>query len=74
LVSEEEIPTRFLIEELLEVVDPVVDELGVRDRDRVHPHYAAKRQQRRPAIKRYEETESMEAVVDMLIEETMEGT
>jgi carboxylate-amine ligase len=70
---EEEVPLRFLMEELLELVDPVVDELGTRQeieyiRTLLNTGTSADRQ-----LRRYQATESMESVVDMLIEETMEG-
>ena len=70
---EEEVPLRFLMEELLELVEPVVDELGTRQdieyiRTLLDTGTSADRQ-----LRRYQATESMESVVDMLIEETMEG-
>ena len=70
---EEEVPSRFLIEELLTIVDDVVDELGTRQeidyiRTMLISGTSADRQ-----IRKYEETGSMEAVVDMLAEETAEG-
>ena len=70
---EEEVPLRFLMEELLELVDPVVDELGTRQeieyiRTLLNTGSSADRQ-----LRKYQATESLEAVVDMLIEETMEG-
>ena len=70
---EEEVPLRFLMEELLELVDPVLDELGTRQdieyiRTLLNTGTSADRQ-----LRQYQATESMESVVDMLIEETMEG-
>jgi carboxylate-amine ligase len=70
---EEEVPLRFLMEELLELVDDVVDELGSRKEiDYIHTILktgsSADRQ-----LRKYEETNSLEAVVDMLAEETVMG-
>jgi carboxylate-amine ligase len=70
---EKSVPLRFLIEELLEIIDDVVDELGSRQ-DLEHLYTilkegtSADRQ-----LRRYEETQSLEAVVDMLAEETVMG-
>jgi carboxylate-amine ligase len=71
--KEEEIPFRFLIEELLAIVDDVVDELGSRQeieyiRTIVKDGSSADRQ-----LRKYQETGSLEAVVDMLAEETVMG-
>lgn len=70
---EEEVPLRFLIEELLDLIDDVVDELGTRTeieyvRTMLKNGSSADRQ-----LRTYEQTESMEAVVDNLIEETTLG-
>ncbi|MBF0277883.1 MAG: carboxylate-amine ligase [SAR324 cluster bacterium] len=71
--KEEEIPLRFLIEELLELVDDVVDELGSRQeieqiRSILTRGTSADRQ-----LRTFEETGSLEAVVDMLADETVLG-
>lgn len=71
--KEEEIPLRTLIEELLEIVDDVVDWLGVRrEIDYVHTILdkgtSADRQ-----LKIYSETGSLKDVVDNLVAETIEG-
>jgi len=71
--KQEEVPARFLIEELLEIVSDVVDELGTGDeidhiRTILKNGSSADRQ-----IRKFEETQSMEAVVDMLAEETVMG-
>jgi carboxylate-amine ligase len=73
LGKEHEVPLRFLIEELLELVDDVVDELGSRAeieylRIMLKQGSSADRQ-----LRRYQETESLAAVVDQLVEETVEG-
>lgn len=69
----QEVPLRFLINELLELVDDVVDELGSREEIEhvntiLKEGTSADRQ-----LKRYSETSSLEDVVDMLAEETMMG-
>ncbi len=71
--KEEAVPVRFLTEELLELVDDVVDELGSRKeieniRNILINGTSADRQ-----IVKYRETDSLEAVVDMLAEETLMG-
>ena len=68
-----EIPAKRLIFELLTFVDDVVDDLGIQDEiSYVHTILeegtSADRQ-----LKKFKETGSMKAVVDMLIEETKEG-
>jgi carboxylate-amine ligase len=68
-----EIPARELILELLEFVDDVLDELGSRkELEYVHTileHGTSADRQ----LRKYEETNDLRAVVDMLIAETMEG-
>ena len=70
---EKEVPVRQLTAELLGFVDEVVDFLGVRD-ELSHIHTileggtSADRQ-----LKVYEETGSLEAVVDSILDETMRG-
>lgn len=68
-----EVPLRFLMEELLEFIDDVVDPLGTREeieniRNILKNGTSADRQ-----LRKFEETQSMEAVVDMLAEETVMG-
>jgi carboxylate-amine ligase len=68
-----EAPLRDLISELLEVVDDVVDELGVRDEvDYVHTileHGTSADRQ----LRTYRETGDLEAVVDRVVAETRDG-
>jgi len=71
--KEEEVPLRSLIEELLEILSDVVDELGSGEdieyiRTILKEGTSADRQ-----LRTYQKTESLEAVVDMLAEETMMG-
>ena len=70
---EEEVPLRSLIEELLEILSDVVDELGTGEeieyvRTMLKEGTSADRQ-----LRTYQKTQSLEAVVDMLAEETMMG-
>jgi len=67
------VPLRSLVEELLEILSDVVDELGSGEeieyvRTILKEGTSADRQ-----LRTYEKTESLEAVVDMLAEETMMG-
>ena len=67
----EQVPTRFLVEEMLEFVDDVVDPLESREeiervRDILKEGTSADRQ-----IQIFERTGSLEAVVDMFADETM---
>ena len=71
--QQQEVPFRFLAIELLEFLDDVVDELGVREEvEYVHTILAngtsADRQ-----LRTYHKTGDLTAVVDQLIEETKEG-
>lgn len=71
--KEKEIPTRSLIYELLEFLEDVINQLGTEEEmDYIHKMLqegtSADRQ-----LSTYEETDSMEAVVDQLIDETLEG-
>ena len=71
LGKEEEVPARFLIEEILDLVDDVLDGLGVRQdvdyvRTILREGTSADRQ-----LRKYEETQSLEAVVDLVAEETV---
>ncbi len=70
---EQEVPLRFLMNELLELIDDVLDELGTRqDVEYVHTILtegtSADRQ-----LRVYRETGDLKAVVDMLADETMQG-
>jgi len=70
---QKEVPVRFLMRELLEFVDDVVDQLGTREEIEhintiLEQGTSADRQ-----LKKYNETNSMEAVVDMLADETVIG-
>ncbi len=70
---EQEVPLRFLMNELLELVDDVVDELGTRQeveyiRTILDEGASADRQ-----LRVYRKTGDLKAVVDMLVEETIEG-
>jgi carboxylate-amine ligase len=71
--KQKEVPARDLIYELLEFVDDVVDELGSRkELEYIHVILkngtSADRQ-----LRKFEETGDLNAVVDQLISETMEG-
>jgi carboxylate-amine ligase len=71
--KQEEVPFRFLVEELLEVVDDVVDELGSRQeieyiRTILKEGTSADRQ-----LRTYNETGSLQAVVGRLAAETVLG-
>lgn len=70
---EQEVPLRFLMNELLELLDDVVDELGSRKEiEYIHTILnqgsSADRQ-----LRVYRETGDLKAVVDLLAEETVEG-
>lgn len=71
--KEEEVPLRFLIEEILDIIDDVVDPLGSRQeieyiRTILEEGSSADRQ-----LRKYKETQDLKAVVDMLADETVEG-
>ena len=71
--KEEEVSLRSLIEELLEIIDDVLDQLGTRQeleyvRTILREGTSADRQ-----LRKYQETGSLKAVVDALAEETMMG-
>ena len=71
--KQKEVPVRDLIYELLDFVDDVVDELGSRkELEYIHTILATGTSADRQ-LKVYEETGEMNAVVDQLILETMEG-
>ena len=68
-----EVPVRDLVVELLELVDDVVDDLGCRaEVEYVHTilEYGTSAERQ---LATYERTGNLEAVVDQLIEETLEG-
>lgn len=71
--KQEEVPLRLLMEELLELVDDIVDHLGSRReieyvRTILKEGTSADRQ-----LRKHKETDSLEAVIDMLAEETTTG-
>ena len=71
--KEEEVPLRKLMQEYLELIDPVVDELGSREEiDYIHEMLkmgtGADRQ-----LKVYEQTGDLKKVVDYMVEETRVG-
>jgi glutamate---cysteine ligase / carboxylate-amine ligase len=71
--KQKEVPVRDLIYELLDFVDDVVDELGSRkELEYIHTILATGTSADRQ-LKIYEETGEMNAIVDQLITETMEG-
>ncbi len=69
----EEVPLRFLINEYLELVDDVVDELGVRQEIEYVNTILKEGSSADRQLRKYSETNSLKAVVDMLAEETMIG-
>ncbi|MFQ5613222.1 MAG: carboxylate-amine ligase [Anaerolineae bacterium] len=71
--KEEEVPLRFLVNELLELVDDVVDELGLRQDIEYIPTILKEGTSADRQLRKYEETGDLKAVVDMLAEETVEG-
>jgi carboxylate-amine ligase len=68
-----EVPARDLISELLEVVDDVVDELGVRSEVEYVETILAGGTSADRQLAVYRETHDLKAVVDHLVEETREG-
>jgi carboxylate-amine ligase len=71
--KQEEVPLRLLINELLELIDDVVDQLGTRReiesiRTILREGTSADRQ-----LRQFQETGDLKAVVDMLAEETVMG-
>jgi carboxylate-amine ligase len=71
--KEEEVPLRFLMGELLEFIDDVVDELGTRQEVEYIDTILKEGTSADRQLRKHKETGSMEAVVDMLAEETIEG-
>lgn len=73
LGKQKEVPVRDLIHELLEFVDPVLDELGSR-KEVEHIHTILERGTSADAqLKVFEETGDLKAVVDLLLKNTMEN-
>jgi carboxylate-amine ligase len=73
LGKQKEVPVRDLILELLEFVDPVLDDLGSR-KEVEHIHTILERGTSADAqLKVYQETGDLKAVVDLLLERTMEN-
>ncbi|HKB64940.1 MAG TPA: carboxylate-amine ligase [Pyrinomonadaceae bacterium] len=71
--KQKEVPTRDLILELLEFIDDVVDELGSR-KEIEHIHTILERRtSAEEQLRVFEETKDLNAVVDRLIELTMEN-
>src|SRR5438132_2627807 len=71
--KQKEVPTRDLIRELLDFVDPVLDELGSR-REIEHIHTILERRtSAEEQLRVFSETKDLNAVVDRLIELTMEN-
>ena len=71
--KQKEVPMRFLAAEILEFVDDVVDELGSRKEvEYVHTILASGTSADRQ-LEVFRRTNSLEAVVDLLAEETREG-
>ncbi len=71
--KQKEVPTRDLILELLEFIDDVVDELGSR-KEIEHIHTILQRRtSAEEQLRVFEETKDLNAVVDRLIELTMEN-
>ena len=68
-----EVPARDLISELLEVLDDVVDELGVRHEVEYVNTILAEGTSADRQLAVFRETEDLKAVVDHLVEETREG-
>lgn len=73
LGKQEEVPVRFLLEEMLELVDDVVDPLGTRQevekiKNILKDGTSADRQ-----LRTFQASGSLEAVVDMLADETIAG-
>lgn len=71
--KQSEVPLRLLLEELLELIDDVVDELGTRQEIEYVRTILKKGTSADRQLRTYHETQSLEAVVDMLAEETMMG-
>jgi carboxylate-amine ligase len=68
-----EVPARELVHELVEFVDDVVDELGSRREVEYALHIAEHGSSAERQLTTFERTGSLQAVVDQLIAETIEG-
>ncbi len=71
--KQEEVPERELIQEYLAFVDDVLDELGSREGDRVHPHDAGAGLGRGPAVEGVSRDGHLKEVVDYMAAETRAG-
>ena len=71
--KEREVPLRFLMEELLEFIDDVVDPLEIREEIEYIPTILEVGTSADRQLKCYKETGSFEKVIDQLTEETIEG-
>lgn len=71
--KKEEVPFPKLCEELIKFVDPVLDGLGCRKEAEYALHVATHGSSADRQIAVWEKTGSLQAVVDMLIEETRQG-
>ncbi len=69
----EEVPFRFLAQELLDLVDDVVDELGSRNEVEYIKRILTEGTSADRQLEVYRKTGSLEAVVDHLVEETKAG-
>jgi carboxylate-amine ligase len=73
LGKQEEVPLRFLMNEMLELLDDVVDELGSREEIEYIQTIMKEGTSADRQLRKHRETDSLEAVVDMLAEETVMG-
>lgn len=71
--KEEEVSVRHLIEELLDIVDDVVDPLGVREEIEYIPVMLAEGSSADRQLRTHAETGDLKSVVDQLAEETVMG-
>jgi len=71
--KKKEVPLRLLIQEIVELVDDVVDELGSRKEIEYIEQMLKNGTSADRQLRKYEETGNMKDVVDMLIDETMES-
>ncbi len=71
--KQEEIPVRFLLRELLEFVDDVVDELGSRKEIEYVEHMMKHGTSADRQLQRFRETGELRDVVDQVVAETEEG-
>lgn len=71
--KKQEVPVRLLMQELLELVDDVVDDLGSRKEIEYIHHMLQHGTSADRQLRKFEETGDMKSVVDMLAEETLDG-